>query len=104
LAPTETSPLASVTCFLGPCIMPILSSRLYENGWPPDVLGPAWLQKQKGKLYMAGAIVEPLDGGLMIFKGASVEEIKAFIAADPYAQNGIVTESSVRPLAWVTPA
>ena len=42
-----------------------------------------------------------MDGGLLVFKGASVEEIESFVASDPYVQNGIVADSSVRPLATV---
>lgn len=50
---------------------------------------------------LAGALIEPLDGGLLVFKGASIEEIESFVAKDPYVQNALVTDSSVRPLATV---
>jgi uncharacterized protein len=66
-----------------------------------DVLRHACLQNAKGKLILAGALIEPVDGGLLVFKGASVEEIESFVASDPYVQNGIVANSSVRPLATV---
>lgn len=38
-------------------------------------------QGQKGKLVLAGALQEPVDGALFVFKGASVEEIESFVAA-----------------------
>lgn len=75
---------------------------MYENSSEhADVLRPACPQNQQGKLILAGALIEPVDGGLLVFKGASVEEIESFVASDPYVQNGIVADSSVRPLATV---
>lgn len=59
------------------------------------------LQGDKGKLVLAGALLEPVDGGLLVFKGASVEEIESFVASDPYVQNSLVVDSSVRPFGAV---
>jgi len=43
-----------------------------------------------GRLVMAGAF-NPIEGALLIFKGESPEVVEAFVARDPYVQNGLVT-------------
>eukprot|EP00955_Chlamydomonas_euryale_P093482 364787-Chlamydomonas_euryale.AAC.20 len=47
---------------------------------------------------MGGAFGDPPEGGLLLFKpDVAVAEIEAFVAADPYVKNGLVT-------AWCGPA
>jgi len=58
---------------------------------------------QDGKLIVAGALQEPVDEALFVWRGATLEEIKAFVAADPYVINGLVADSVVRPLGAVVP-
>lgn len=58
---------------------------------------------KSGKLMLAGALQEPVDGALFVFKGATVEEIESFVADDPYVTNALVSDSSVRPLGVVVP-
>ncbi len=50
---------------------------------------------------LAGALTEPVDGALFVFKGASTDEISDFVSADPYVVNSLVTESVIRPFAAV---
>lgn len=52
---------------------------------------------EAGRLVMAGALLEPVDGGLFIFKGHSREEIEEYVKADPYVLNGLVTDWKIRP-------
>jgi len=49
-----------------------------------------------GKLVVAGALLSPVDGALFVFRGASRAEVEAFVAADPYVVNGLVTSHSIR--------
>lgn len=49
------------------------------------------------KLVMAGAIAEPVDGALFIFRNVTKQEIEAFVRTDPYVQNNLVPEWSIRP-------
>ncbi len=49
----------------------------------------------EGKLRMAGAF-QPLEGGLLVFTVDSPAEVEAFVKADPYARNGLVTSWRVR--------
>jgi uncharacterized protein len=48
-----------------------------------------------GKLLLAGAF-DPPDGALLVFGCEAPGEVEAFVRADPYVQNGLVTAWSVR--------
>ena len=50
-----------------------------------------------GTLVMAGALADPADGAVLVFKGESVEVAEEFAKNDPYVKNGLITEWSVRP-------
>src|SRR2546423_101372 len=52
--------------------------------------------KARGKVVSAGALVDPLDSALLVYKVESRAEAFAQLAKDPYAQNGIWQEVSVR--------
>lgn len=51
----------------------------------------------RGELALAGALGEPPDGALLIFRGDSAAVAEQFAARDPYVFNGIVTGWRVRP-------
>lgn len=55
---------------------------------------------QRGELVLAGALAEPADGGVLLFRGASPAAAEAFAAADPYVVHGLVTRWRVRK--WTT--
>jgi len=50
-----------------------------------------------GKMVMAGALAEPVDGALFIFKDVTKDEVESFVKADPYVKNGLVPSYEVRP-------
>lgn len=54
----------------------------------------------RGDLVLAGALAEPVDGAVLVFRGASAQVAEAFATADPYVANGLVTRWRVR--AWAT--
>ena len=54
----------------------------------------------RGELVLAGALVDPADGAVLLFLGDSPAAAEAFAAADPYVRNGLVTRWRVR--AWRT--
>lgn len=56
----------------------------------------------EGSLVMAGALADPADGAVLIFKGDSPEVAEEFVRQDPYVKNGLITEWSVRPWNVVT--
>jgi uncharacterized protein YciI len=54
----------------------------------------------RGELILAGALADPVEGAVLLFKGESVDVVKRFVAADPYVRNSQVTSWRV-PL-WTT--
>jgi uncharacterized protein YciI len=51
----------------------------------------------RGELFLAGALAEPADGAVLIFKGDTPAAAEDFARNDPYVQNGLITEWRVRP-------
>ena len=54
----------------------------------------------RGELVLGGALADPIDGAVLLFRGDSPAAAEAFAAADPYVRNGLVTRWRVR--AWAT--
>jgi uncharacterized protein YciI len=54
----------------------------------------------RGELLLGGALAEPVDGAVLLFRGDSPAVTEAFALADPYVINGLVTKWRVR--AWTT--
>jgi uncharacterized protein YciI len=62
----------------------------------PEHLALAERFRKEGKLLLAGAF-DPPDGALLVFRADSPAEVEAFVQADPYARNGLVTRWRIRP-------
>jgi uncharacterized protein len=56
----------------------------------------AWQAQERGELILAGALVDPADGAVLMFKCDSAETVERFAATDPYVINGLVTQYRVR--------
>jgi uncharacterized protein len=54
----------------------------------------------RGELVLGGALADPADRAVLLFRGPDDSAARAFAAADPYVTNGIVTHWQVRP--WTT--
>jgi uncharacterized protein YciI len=54
----------------------------------------------RGELVLGGALADPVDGAVLVFRGDSPAAAEAFARADPYVRNGLVTRWRVR--AWNT--
>jgi hypothetical protein len=50
----------------------------------------------EGKLIMAGALADPADSALLIFKCDSPSVVENFANNDPYVKNGLIEEWKVR--------
>jgi uncharacterized protein len=59
-----------------------------------------WRAHERGELVLGGALTEPVDTALLMFKGDSPRVAEAFAEADPYVLNGLVTRWRVRE--WTT--
>jgi uncharacterized protein YciI len=51
----------------------------------------------RGELFMAGALGEPADSAILVFKADSPAVAEAFASGDPYVKAGLISEWSVRP-------
>jgi uncharacterized protein len=60
----------------------------------------AWEASERGELVLGGALADPADGAVLLFKGDSPVAAERFAAADPYVKNGLVKSWRVRP--WTT--
>ena len=54
----------------------------------------------RGELILGGALANPPDGVMMLFRGNSPAGAEAFARADPYVTNGLVKSWKVRE--WTT--
>ena len=52
---------------------------------------------KRGELIMAGALEEPVDTAVLVFKGDSPEIADNFALNDPYVRNSLITEWTIRP-------
>jgi uncharacterized protein YciI len=55
---------------------------------------------ERGELVLGGALADPVDGAVLLFKGDSPAAAEAFAAADPYVRHGLVTRWRIRK--WTT--
>jgi uncharacterized protein YciI len=60
----------------------------------------AWTAQQRGELVLAGALADPVDGGVLWFSAPSKDVVEKFATDDPYVKSGLVTTWTVR--AWAT--
>lgn len=60
----------------------------------------AWAAADRGELILAGALTDPLDTGLILFRGESPEVVERFVRDDPYVNNGLVRHWRIRE--WAT--
>jgi uncharacterized protein len=63
-------------------------------------LSLAWQAQARGEIVLAGALTEPTDGAVFLFRADSPAPAEAFARADPYVRHGLVTSWRVRP--WTT--
>lgn len=63
-----------------------------------DHLGLVRVAHERGELVLAGALADPADGAVLVFRDEAAA--RAFAAADPYVRNGLVTGWRVRR--WAT--
>lgn len=54
----------------------------------------------RGELVLGGALADPADGAVLLFRSESPAVAEEFAKADPYVLNGLVTKWRVRE--WTT--
>ena len=60
----------------------------------------AWAAHERGELVLGGALSEPADRAILMFKGETIEIARDFAKSDPYVTNGLIKNWTVRP--WLT--
>ncbi len=65
-------------------------------------LAHAWRAVDRGELVLGGALADPADGVVLLFRGTSPEAAERFACDDPYVINRVVTGWRVRE--WTTVA
>lgn len=63
-------------------------------------LAMAWQAAGSGELLLGGAVGDPADSALLLFRCESADTPAAFAKADPYVVNGLVMSWKVKP--WHT--
>jgi uncharacterized protein len=63
-------------------------------------LEKAWQAHERGDLVLGGALADPVDTAVLMFKGDSPRVAEAFAQADPYVTNGLIKRWYVRQ--WST--
>jgi uncharacterized protein YciI len=54
----------------------------------------------RGELILGGALAEPVDAAVLLFRAPSRQVVEHFVEGDPYVRNGLVKSWSVRE--WTT--
>jgi hypothetical protein len=62
----------------------------------------AWKASERGELVLGGALANPADGAVLLFRGDSPEVAEKFARVDPYVTSGIAKRWYVRE--WTTVA
>jgi uncharacterized protein YciI len=52
---------------------------------------------RRGELILAGALAEPADRAVLIWRTDDRSVVERFIHSDPYVLNGLVTSWTIRP-------
>ena len=65
-------------------------------------LEKAWKASDRGELVLGGALANPVDGAVLLFRGDSPDVAEKFARADPYVTSGLVKGWHVRE--WATVA
>ncbi|MGB9467546.1 MAG: YciI-like protein [Candidatus Acidiferrum sp.] len=60
-------------------------------------LGLAREAHARGELVLAGALANPPDGALLVFRAADPTPAEDFVRKDPYVRNGLVKRWEIRP-------
>jgi uncharacterized protein len=53
--------------------------------------------RERGELLLAGALAEPVDRALLVFRVDNKSKVEAFARKDPYVLNGLAKKWEVRP-------
>jgi uncharacterized protein YciI len=67
-----------------------------RDAYRPEHLALARDAEARGELFLAGALTDPFDRALFVFRTDDPGVIEAFVRDDPYVTGGIVTRWEIR--------
>jgi len=71
------------------------SAYLERRGqYRAEHLEKAWASHARSELVLAGALADPVDGAVLLFRAESPDVVRRFAAEDPYVANGLVTRGA----------
>lgn len=62
----------------------------------PDHLAHLKQAAEAGRLLLAGAYADPVDGALLVVQAEHAGEVYGWVASDPYARAGLIQGVAVR--------
>ncbi|WP_154858686.1 YciI-like protein [Cyclobacterium xiamenense] len=75
----------------------VASDYLERRGaYREEHLALAGKHHQNGDLLMGGALADPADRAILLFRGESPAAAEAFVREDPYVKNGLVHSWEIR--------
>lgn len=75
----------------------LAENYLQERGqYRAEHLGMAKEAAEKGELVLGGAMDDPADEAILIFRGEDESIARQFAENDPYVKNGLIKEWTVR--------
>lgn len=63
-------------------------------------LALAWASHHRGELQLGGALTDPVDSSVLMFRAETIAVVEDFARTDPYVVNGIVVRWRARE--WTT--
>jgi len=60
-------------------------------------LALAQAAQQRGELVLAGALADPPDRAILVFRADDASTAERFVGADPYVEHGLISAWSIRP-------
>lgn len=52
---------------------------------------------ERGDVVLGGALADPADQALIVFRCADPSTVEAFVRSDPYVKNGLIKRWEIRP-------
>ena len=53
--------------------------------------------RDRGEIILAGALADPVDQAILVFRSPDKRVVEEFIQNDPYVHNGLVSRWEIRP-------
>ncbi|HAN99324.1 MAG TPA: hypothetical protein DCQ98_18725 [Planctomycetaceae bacterium] len=63
-------------------------------------LALARASEARGELLLGGALDDPVDQAVLVFRGETPDAARRFVEQDPYVRHGLITGWRIRP--WKT--